>query len=144
LKFRNLKNIENTKFNKFTSKKLELKIRNGRTQLGVENWNKIFAKNINEITLLSNVKEDVDKFEDKQNNITLDNGQILNINIEEILNVIVSSLKNINFNDKEDYLASFQKLPIGFGLVFKERINSTTEEVLMKILTFYKKFKFKK
>ena len=130
LKFRNV-SIKN---DNFSVKKLELKIRNGRSTEGIENWDKIIARNFipfNILTLVNN------------SNIS-DNEIIVNIkeksyslNLAKALEIIKTILSTYNTNEVLNYSKSFEKFPLGFVLTFKNRSNqSYGEDVMIKSYYF--------
>ena len=130
LKFRNL----SIKDDNFRVKKLELKIRNDRSNEGIENWSKIIEKKIEPFNILTVINS---------SNIP-DNEHIVNINkisyylnLVKALEIIKATLSDYNTNEVLNYSKSFENCPLGFVLTYKNRsYKSYGEDVLFKSYYF--------
>ena len=130
LKFRNL----SIKDDNYRVKKLELKIRNDRSNEGVENWSKIIEKKIEPFNILTVINS---------SNIS-DNEIIVNINkvsyslnLVKALEIIKVTLSDYNTNEVSNYSKSFENFPLGFVLTYKNRsYKSYGEDVMIKSYYF--------
>jgi hypothetical protein len=137
LKFRNVKIYKNSGRITYSSNLIELKIRNGYGQFGGENWAKIISRSISEIVLLEQVEDNQTEINNKKENYHyVQIGEATyNLNLSDIIKVIMSVLKQKNFENNES-LVNALKFPLGFAFTHKNRYSATYEDVFIRTVSF--------